>query len=130
MGEVIEKTVAPPPPPQPPVAVSPVTIAEPVETGIKCICQGKGPEYRLAQMFPGVPPEVRARHRFDWRTVEVPQMVKALKEVEYLEEVVREDDATGRRIPEHSMLSDDAMGLFVTGNMALRNFMVEEMQVT
>ena len=53
-------------------------------------------------------------------------MVKALKEVGYLEEVVGEDDATGRRIPEHSMLSDDAMELFVKGNMSLRKFMVEE----
>ena len=60
------------------------------------------------------------------RTVEVPQMVKVLKEVGYLEEVVEMDGAMGRRIPEHPMLSDDAMGSFVTSGMALRKFMVEE----
>ena len=53
-------------------------------------------------------------------------MVKALKEVGYLEEVVEMDGATGRRIPEHPILSDDAMGSFVTSGMALRKFMVEE----
>ena len=63
---------------------------------------------------------------FDWRTVEVPQMVEALKEVGNSEEVVEMDGATGRRIPEHPMLSDDAMGSFVTSGMALRKFMVEE----
>jgi len=39
-----------------------------------------GPMYRLAQMFPGVPPEIRDAHRFDWKTVEVPEMIERLKE--------------------------------------------------
>ena len=40
--------------------------------------------------------------------------------------MVEMDGATGRRIPEHPMRSDDAMGSFVTSGMALRKFMVEE----
>lgn len=40
----------------------------------------RGPDYRLAQMFPGVPPEVRQKHRFsNWSKVEVPEMVEALR---------------------------------------------------
>ena len=53
-------------------------------------------------------------------------MVKALKEVGYLEEVVGEDGATGRRIPKHPILSDNAISSFVKGGTALRKFMVEE----
>jgi hypothetical protein len=65
-------------------------------TGMEVLAQGKnvmdvvtrkavrlsnlGPEYRLAQMFPGVPPEIRQAHRFDWKTAEVPSMVEALRE--------------------------------------------------
>lgn len=40
-----------------------------------------GPQYRLAQMFPGVPPEVREKYRFNKETVEVPEMVAKLREV-------------------------------------------------
>jgi len=66
------------------------------ETGIEIVAQGKavmdvvtrkavslsklGPEYRMAEMFPGVPPNVRESSRFDWKTAEVPQMVGALRE--------------------------------------------------
>ena len=66
------------------------------QTGIERIQQGKyvmdtvtrkavqlsslGPEYRMAQMFPGVPPEVRETHRFDWTTIEVNEMVDKLRE--------------------------------------------------
>ncbi len=66
------------------------------ETGIEVIAQGQsvldvvtrkavklsdmGPEYRLAQMFPGVPPDIRQKHRLDWRTVEVPEIVERLRE--------------------------------------------------
>lgn len=40
----------------------------------------RGPDYRLAQMFPGVPPEIRQKYRFsNWSTVEVPEMVEALR---------------------------------------------------
>lgn len=39
-----------------------------------------GPEYRLAQMFPGVPPDIRNKYRVDWQTIEVPEMVEQLRE--------------------------------------------------
>lgn len=66
------------------------------ETGIEVVAQGKaimdvvtrkavslsklGPEYRMAEMFPGVPPSVREYSRIDWRTADVPQMVEALRD--------------------------------------------------
>jgi hypothetical protein len=40
-----------------------------------------GPIYRLAQMFPGVPPEVREKHRLDKNTVEVPEIVDKLRQL-------------------------------------------------
>ena len=49
-------------------------------TGKAVILSSLGPEYRLAQMFPGVPPEVREKYRFDWKTVTVPEMVEQLKQ--------------------------------------------------
>ena len=65
-------------------------------TGIEVLAQGKnvmdvvtrkavrlsnlGPEYRLAQMFPGVPPDIRQAHRIDWKSAQVPDMVEALRE--------------------------------------------------
>jgi hypothetical protein len=66
------------------------------ETGIEVIRQGqsvmdvvtrkavklsdKGNDYRLAQMFPGVPPEIRAKDRMDWNTVQVTEMVDRLRD--------------------------------------------------
>jgi hypothetical protein len=49
-------------------------------TGKAVILSSLGPEYRLAQMFPGVPPDVRDKYRFDWKTVTVPEMVEQLKQ--------------------------------------------------
>jgi len=40
-----------------------------------------GPMYRLAQMFPGVPPEVREKHRMDKNTIEVAEIVDKLRQV-------------------------------------------------
>ncbi|GAX22821.1 hypothetical protein FisN_24Lh104 [Fistulifera solaris] len=40
----------------------------------------RGPDYRLAQFFPGVPPEIRQKYRYaNWSTIEVPEMVEALR---------------------------------------------------
>mmetsp|Transcript_15865 Transcript_15865/g.36572 ORF Transcript_15865/g.36572 Transcript_15865/m.36572 type:complete len:611 (-) Transcript_15865:80-1912(-) len=39
-----------------------------------------GADARLAQMFPGVPPEVREEYRVDWKTIEVPELLEKLKE--------------------------------------------------
>ena len=40
-----------------------------------------GPMYRLAQMFPGVPPEIREMHRMDKNTIEVPDMIDRFRKV-------------------------------------------------
>jgi len=78
---------------RPPVS----TIVLDEATGIERIQQGKfvmdvatrkavqlsdlGPMYRLAQMFPGVPPEIREKHRMDKNTIEVPDMIERLRKV-------------------------------------------------
>ncbi|KAL7531573.1 hypothetical protein ACHAWF_003833, partial [Thalassiosira exigua] len=41
-------------------------------TGKRVVPLSMGPEYWLAQMFPGVPPGVRDKHRFNWKTATVP----------------------------------------------------------
>ena len=67
------------------------------ETGIEVVQQGQsvldvvtrkavklsdmGPQYRLAQMFPGVPPDTRDKYRLDWKTVQVAEVVDKLKAV-------------------------------------------------
>ena len=49
------------------------------DTGKAVVLSSMGPEYRLAQMFPGVSPDVRDQYRFDWNSVTVPQMVEQLR---------------------------------------------------
>ena len=64
------------------------------ETGMEIIQQGRfvmdvitrqaivlnpSPNIRMAQMFPGIPMDVRDKHRFDWTTVEVPEMITKLQ---------------------------------------------------
>jgi hypothetical protein len=63
------------------------------ETGMEVVAQGKAvmdvvtrkavklydtPELRLAQMFPGIPPDVRSANRMDWKTVPVTEIVDTL----------------------------------------------------
>lgn len=107
------------------------------ETGIEVVAQGKsvmdvvtrravklsdfGADYRLAQMFPGVPPETRETHRFDWKTVEVPEMVEQLREAC----TVKLEDGT-RGIPPHPSLANKAID-FVLAN---RDYMGREMKST
>lgn len=77
-----------------------------------------GPMYRLAQMFPGVPPEVRAKHRLDWKTVEVPEMIDNLRQACM---VSVKDETTGEEkmdIPPHPQVSDEALD-FVLANRDL-----------
>lgn len=65
------------------------------ETGMEIIQQGRyvmdvitrkaislhpNPDMRLAQMFPGIPMEIRKEHRYDWATVQVPDMIQRLQE--------------------------------------------------
>ncbi|CAB9505824.1 expressed unknown protein [Seminavis robusta] len=96
------------------------------ETGIEIVAQGKavmdvvtrkavklsdlGPEYRLAQMFPGVPPDIRDELRMDWKTVEVPQMVEILREAC---SVALDDGSVG--IPKHPSVANKAID-FVLAN--------------
>ena len=72
-----------------------------------------GPEYRLAQMFPGVPPGIREKYRFDWKTCQVPQMVDALREAC---SVKLEDGNRG--IPPHPSVANKAID-FVLANRDL-----------
>lgn len=105
------------------------TIIVDEETGFELIQQGKnvldvvtrkavklsdkGPEYRLAQMFPGVPPEIRDKHRLDWNTVEVPEMVEKLRAAC---SVKLEDGTTG--MPKRPSISGEGLD-FVLANRDL-----------
>lgn len=97
------------------------------ETGIELIQQGKavmdvvtrkavklsdlGPDYRLAQLFPGVPPDVRQQYRFKWSSgIEVPEMVEKLREAC----TVTLEDGT-RGIPPHPSVANKAID-FVLAN--------------
>lgn len=106
------------------------------ETGIEVVAQGKnvmdvvtrkavklsdlGPEYRLAQMFPGVPPQIREQHRFDWKTVEVPEMVEALRKAC---SVKLPDGSVG--IPPHPSVANKAID-FVIANRDLLGFRMKK----
>ena len=108
------------------------------ETGMEIVAQGKsvmdvvtrkavklstlGPTYRLAQMFPGVPPDVRNRHRVDWNTIEIPELVERLRTAC----AVTSKDGTTRKIPPHPSLSNTGID-FVLAN---RDFMGRKMKQT
>jgi len=96
------------------------------ETGIERIQQGKnvmdvltgkkvklsdlGPQYRLAQMFPGVPPEIRSKHRFDIAKITVPEMVERFQTAASMQ------SADGKTIlPPHPQVTDEALD-FVLAN--------------
>lgn len=99
------------------------------ETGFEVIQQGQnvldvvtrkavklsdmGPEYRLAQMFPGVPTEVREKHRLEWNTAEVPEMVEKLRAAC---SVKLKDGTIG--IPPHPSVSSEGLD-FVLANRDL-----------
>ena len=116
------------------------TVTTDPETGIARIQQGKyvmdkvtgkavvlssaGPEYRLAQMFPGVPEEVRAKYRFDWDTVTVEEMVEKLREVCTVPLKNGEKEWNG--IPPHPMVSNPAVD-FVLAN---RDYLGHRMKKT
>ena len=77
-----------------------------------------GPEYRLAQMFPGAPPDLRDKYRFDWSSATVPLMVDRLREACT---VPLKDPATGREwlgIAPHPQISNPAVD-FVLSNRDL-----------
>jgi hypothetical protein len=95
------------------------------ETGVEIVAQGKnvmdvvtrkavqlsplGPQYRLAQMFPGVPPDVRSKYLVDWKTVEVPDLVEGFRNAA----MVNLPDGS-RGIPPHPSLSNNAIDYVVS----------------
>jgi hypothetical protein len=117
------------------------TVTTDPETGIARIQQGKyvmdkvtgkavvlsslGAEYRLAQMFPGVPDEIRSRYRFDWNTVTVEEMVSQLKEVCTVP-LKSSDGKEWTGIPPHPMVSNPAVD-FVLAN---RDYLGHRMKKT
>jgi hypothetical protein len=91
------------------------------ETGIEVVAQGKsvmdvvtrkavqlsslGPQYRLAQMFPGVPPEISDKYRVkEWRNVKVSELVEGLRQAS----MVALPDGT-RDIPPHPSIANNAI---------------------
>eukprot|EP00579_Thalassiosira_antarctica_P002540 CAMPEP_0201865888 /NCGR_PEP_ID=MMETSP0902-20130614/662_1 /ASSEMBLY_ACC=CAM_ASM_000551 /TAXON_ID=420261 /ORGANISM="Thalassiosira antarctica, Strain CCMP982" /LENGTH=665 /DNA_ID=CAMNT_0048390753 /DNA_START=10 /DNA_END=2007 /DNA_ORIENTATION=- len=107
------------------------TIVTDPDTGIARIQQGKyvmdkvtgkavvlsslGPEYRLAQMLPGVSPEIREKYRFDWTSVTIPEMIEQLKAAST---VPLKNSSTGKEwlgIPPHPQISNPAVD-FVLSN--------------
>jgi len=110
--------------------VSQVIVDE--DTGIERIQQGKavmdvvtrkavklsddGADARLAQMFPGVPKDVRSRHRLDWTTVEVVDVIEKLKEASLVD----------GSIPPHPSVSNTAVD-FVLAN---RDYLGSKMKKT
>ena len=95
-------------------------------TGKAVILSSMGPEYRLAQMFPGVSPDVRDQYRFNWDTVTVPQMIDALKAAST---VPLKNSSTGKEwtgIPPHPQISNPAAD-FVLAN---RDYLGHRMKKT
>jgi hypothetical protein len=107
------------------------------ETGFEVVAQGKavmdvvtrkavklstlGAQYRLAQMFPGVRDDIRDKYRFDWKTVQVPEMVEQLREAC----MVTLADGT-RGIPPHPSVADKAIDFVLTN----RDYMGRAMKNT
>eukprot|EP00536_Pseudo-nitzschia_multiseries_P002572 jgi/Psemu1/283817/fgenesh1_pg.34_\ len=68
-----------------------------------------GADARLAQMFPGVPPEVREKYRVDWKTIEVPQLLDLLKDA------CMTDVGDGQRgIPVHPSLTNKGIDFILS----------------
>ena len=104
------------------------------EDGMEMLAQGKnimdvvtrkavrlsnlGPEYRLAQMFPGVPPDVRKKYRWDWKAAEVPAMVESLREAC---SVKLEDGSRG--IPPHPSVANKAIDFVLANRDLMRDRM-------
>eukprot|EP00527_Entomoneis_sp_CCMP2396_P006226 CAMPEP_0198149350 /NCGR_PEP_ID=MMETSP1443-20131203/46128_1 /TAXON_ID=186043 /ORGANISM="Entomoneis sp., Strain CCMP2396" /LENGTH=567 /DNA_ID=CAMNT_0043814353 /DNA_START=206 /DNA_END=1906 /DNA_ORIENTATION=- len=122
------------------------TILVDEESGMEIVQQGKnvmdvitrravklsdlGADYRLAQMFPGVPPAVREDLRLDAKTFTIPEMVEKLRQAC---SVKLEDGSVG--IPPHPSVADKAIDFVLAnrdllghkmkktlGRMAMRSF--------
>ena len=106
------------------------------ETGMEVVAQGKavmdvvtrkavqlsslGPQVRLAQMFPGVPQEIRDKHRFDWRIITVPEMIEGLKSAA----TVKLDNGS-RGIPPHPSVANTALD-FLIANRDLLGYQMKK----
>ena len=75
-----------------------------------------GPEYRLAQMFPGVPMDVREKYRVDWNTIEIPEFIDKLRDACS----VKLEDGT-RGIPKFPSVANSGID-FVLANRDLLGF--------
>mmetsp|Transcript_21009 Transcript_21009/g.31561 ORF Transcript_21009/g.31561 Transcript_21009/m.31561 type:complete len:610 (-) Transcript_21009:62-1891(-) len=112
--------------------VSSIVVDE--QTGIERIQQGKyvmdvvtrkavqlsslGPMYRLAQMFPGVQPELRDLYRFDWSKAEVGDMIEQLRDACSVKESdgIKDDDGNlVVGIPPHPVVTNAGLD-FVLAN--------------
>jgi hypothetical protein len=107
------------------------------ESGVEILQQGKNvmdvitrkavvllprADLRLAQMFPGVPDEVRNRHRrANWQSVQ--EMIDAFEQAAL---VTMEDGITTRQLPPHPSVANNALD-FVTAN---RDLMGRNMKMT
>ena len=106
-------------------AVSTIVVDE--ATGIERIQQGEyvmdvatrkavqlsdlGPQYRMAQMFPGVPPEIREKYRFDKKTVEVTDMVQKLREISLA--TIKDEETGEETLGFPKRPNDDAVDFFL-----------------
>jgi hypothetical protein len=91
-----------------------------------------GPECRLAQMFPGVPPEVRQKYRFQqqqqqqqWNSITVPEMVEQLRDACSVEMSSLDEDGVTttntKGIPPHPSVANKAID-FVLANRDLLGY--------
>jgi hypothetical protein len=106
------------------------------ESGVEILQQGKNvmdvvtrkavvllptADYRLAQMFPGVPDDIRQRHRrAKWRSPQ--EMIDAFEQTA----LVTMEDGVTRKIPPHPSVANSAID-FVTAN---RDLMGRNMKLT
>jgi hypothetical protein len=113
------------------------TILVDAESGMEMVAQGKnvmdvvtrkavqlstlGPQYRLAQMLPGIPADVRAKYRFDWQTIEVPEMVAALKQACMVKLADSNGSSSRYGIPPHPSVANKAID-FVLANRDLLGY--------
>eukprot|EP00566_Odontella_aurita_P008542 CAMPEP_0113570576 /NCGR_PEP_ID=MMETSP0015_2-20120614/25056_1 /TAXON_ID=2838 /ORGANISM="Odontella" /LENGTH=647 /DNA_ID=CAMNT_0000473393 /DNA_START=8 /DNA_END=1951 /DNA_ORIENTATION=- /assembly_acc=CAM_ASM_000160 len=96
-----------------------------IVTGKAVKLSDKGPEYRLAQMFPGAPPDVREKYRFDWKSANVAQMVESLQEASM---VTAKNEAGNEvvRIPPHPQIANSGID-FVLANRDYLGFKMNKL---
>ncbi|KAL3921690.1 MAG: hypothetical protein SGILL_002618 [Bacillariaceae sp.] len=76
----------------------------------KAVKLQNGADARLAQMFPGVPPDTRKQYRMDWRTVTVPEMVEQLNAACLVKGSIPEAPSVASKAIEFVLANRDFMG--------------------